>query len=101
MSDMTEEDSSKQERFNAYDEIKKLGWRIDGLMDTLDTFNSRIRSNTARISRVKASIEGAEEEEGEELEEEREEEIAGPPLSSINLHELTPGQIAQILARKR
>lgn len=57
------EEASERDRFDAYLEYKRLGWRIDSLIDELDKFNTRLRSATARISRLKSQVDGAEEDE--------------------------------------
>lgn len=70
---MDTEEPSERDRFDGFLASKKLGWRIDSLIEEIDKLNTRIRSNSARISRMKASIDGQKEEGEEEFEEEREE----------------------------
>ena len=66
---MSAENETDRDRIDLYREVKKLGWRIDSIIDELDKFSSRIRSNTNRISRLKLAFSAPPPEEDEEDEE--------------------------------
>lgn len=80
--DQTDETSPERDVFDAELEILKLGGRFRWLVDEIDELKSRIRSLSARISRLKSSLEEDDEEEYREPIE---------PQMSFDLSKVPPG----------
>ena len=84
------ENSEKTPRIDWEWEYKKLQGRIDDVLDMINDIKAKIRSNSARISRLRQEFKYGEGDEGagEEGEDWPEPSGPSPTLPSINLHEI-------------